>query len=212
MTDRITELYNKESLAEGSALPGIMGEVERDPALANWTGSYLSRPLFIEKREIEAFADDVLGLFDIITSLPKRLFDGDLDRYCDALGIDEERKKLIIRLGGVTPPRYGRADMYHNGTSFKLLEIGIASEVGGADRAGEIPARCWTPSRSRPSRRSTASGTPTPAARSPRPWCRRVPRSPPVVSRWWPCSKAPAGSPTTPATGTPSATSCAGSA
>ncbi|MDH6122651.1 hypothetical protein [Kitasatospora sp. GAS204B] len=139
MTDRITELYNKESLAEGSALPGIMGEVERDPALANWTGSYLSRPLFIEKREIEAFADDVLGLFDIITSLPKRLFDGDLDRYCDALGIDEERKKLIIRLGGVTPPRYGRADMYHNGTSFKLLEIGIASEVGGADRAGEIP-------------------------------------------------------------------------
>ncbi|MBT2478732.1 hypothetical protein [Streptomyces sp. ISL-94] len=139
MTDRITELYNKESLAQGSPLPAIIAEVERDPALANWTGSYLSRPLFIEKAQIEAFADDVLALFDVITSLPQRLFDGDLERYCEALGIDEQRKKLIIRLGGITPPRYGRADMYHNGTSFKLLEIGIASEVGGADRAGEIP-------------------------------------------------------------------------
>ncbi|MFI2431541.1 hypothetical protein [Streptomyces sp. NPDC018693] len=137
--DRITELYNKESLTEGSPLPSIMAEVEKDPKLANWTGSYLPRPLFVERREIEAFADDVLALFDVITSLPERLFDGDLDAYCAALSIDEGRKKLITRLGGTTPPRYGRADMYHDGTSFKLLEIGIASEVGGADRAGEIP-------------------------------------------------------------------------
>ncbi|MCX3061838.1 hypothetical protein [Streptomyces beihaiensis] len=139
MVDRVTELYNKESLLDGSPLPTIMTEVERDPQLANWTGSYLSRPLFVERREIEAFADDVLALFDVITSLPERLFGGDLDAYCAALSIDEGRKKLITRLGGTTPPRYGRADMYHDGTSFKLLETGIASEVGGADRAGAIP-------------------------------------------------------------------------
>ncbi|AIR99425.1 hypothetical protein [Streptomyces glaucescens] len=139
MVNPVTELYNKESLAEGSPLPTIMGEVEKDPKLAGWTGSYLPRPLFVERREIEAFADDVLALFDVVTSLPERLFDGDLDAYCAALSIDDGRKQLITRLGGTTPPRYGRADMYHDGTSFKLLEIGIASEVGGADRAGEIP-------------------------------------------------------------------------
>lgn len=120
-------------------LRDLVKEIDQHPSLRNWTGSYLPRPLFVEHRQILDFSDDVQCLFEVITSLPQRLFDGDLDAYVAALGIDARRSRLIRSLGGIKPPCYGRADMYHDGTSFKLLEMGIASEVGGADRAGEIP-------------------------------------------------------------------------
>ncbi|GGX91959.1 hypothetical protein [Streptomyces hiroshimensis] len=130
----LVEQYHRQD-----ALRHVVDEIDRHPSLSNWTGSYLPRPLFVDHREIVDFGTDVLRLFELITSLPQRLFDGDLQRYTSTLGIDEQRAKLITSLGGIKPPCYGRADMYHDGTSFKLLEIGIASEVGGADRAGEIP-------------------------------------------------------------------------
>jgi hypothetical protein len=139
MTDRLSGVFNEAFRSAGSGLPTIVSDVERHPSLANWRGSYLPRPLFVAEREIRAFAADVRGLLDLIISLPERLYDGDLDRYCAALNIDAGRSALIRRMGGAPPPIYGRADMYHDGTSFKLLEAGIAPEMGGVDRAGEIP-------------------------------------------------------------------------
>ena len=139
MIDHVSGLYNQQARATGSPLRDVMRAVEHHPSLSNWTGSYLPRPLFIERSEIQRFANDVLALFELITALPARVFDSDLDRYCSVLGIDRRRARLLRALGGGIPPRYGRADMYHDGTAFKLLETGIASEVGGADRAGEIP-------------------------------------------------------------------------
>jgi hypothetical protein len=135
----MSRIYNQDCLSAGSGLPTVISDVERHPSLARWSGSYLPRPLFVDKRTIEDFASDVRGLIDLIISLPDRMFDGDLDRYCAALAIDAGRAALIRRLGGSAPPIYGRADMYHDGTSFKLLEVGIASEMGGVDRAAEIP-------------------------------------------------------------------------
>ncbi|MBF9070644.1 hypothetical protein [Streptacidiphilus fuscans] len=136
-TDRMTQLYNETCLLPSSKLHSAVEAVERNPLLSHWTGHYLSRPLFVEERQIRGFADDVVRMVGLLTSLPERLFDGDLDRFCAALGIDDRRAALMRRLG--PPPHNGRADMYHDGTSFKLLEFGIASEVGGWDRAGEIP-------------------------------------------------------------------------
>ena len=133
-SNELVEQYNQQT-----GLRHIAAEIDNHPSLSNWTGSYLSRPMFIGHQEILDFGDDVMRIADLLISLPERLFDGDLGRYTAALGIDERRAKLITSLGGIKPPRYGRADMYHDGTSFKLLEIGLASEVGGADRAGEIP-------------------------------------------------------------------------
>jgi hypothetical protein len=34
---------------------------------------------------------------------------------------------------------FGRADVHHDGTAFKLLEFGIGSDLGGWDWAGEVP-------------------------------------------------------------------------
>jgi hypothetical protein len=136
-TDLITRTYNEECRSPGSDLLTAVAHVERNPLLSHWTGQYLARPLFVEEQQIRSFADDVVRLVGLLTSLPERLFDGDLDRFCAVLGIDDRRASLMRRLG--PPPHNGRADMYHDGTSFKLLEFGIASEVGGWDRAGEIP-------------------------------------------------------------------------
>jgi hypothetical protein len=140
MADRVSECYVEECLSTKSMLRTVIGDVDLPPALVQSAGQrLLPRPLFVDEAEMGDFADDVIRLFDLITSLPGRLFDADLDRYCAALRIDRRRAALMRRLGGGTPPLYGRADMYHDGTSFKLLEFNIASELGGVDRAGEIP-------------------------------------------------------------------------
>src|SRR5438132_11760505 len=135
VTDRMSRIYNQECLSAGSGLPTVISDVERHPSLARWSGSYLPRPLFVDKRTIEDFASDVRGLIDLIISLPDRLFDGDLDRYCAALAIDAGRAALIRRLGGSAPPIYGRADMDPDGTSFTPLDGGIASGLRGVDAA-----------------------------------------------------------------------------
>ncbi|MFC0861741.1 hypothetical protein ACFHYQ_05465 [Sphaerimonospora cavernae] len=140
MTNHVTEKYIQECLVPGSRLLTAMQDADLPPALSASSGQrLLPRPLFLQEQEIHRFADDVIRVFELITSLPARLFGNDLRRYCAALAISERRTRLITRLGGAVPPQYGRADMYHDGTAFRLLEFNIASELGGVDRAGEIP-------------------------------------------------------------------------
>jgi hypothetical protein len=74
----------------------------------------------------------------LLFSLPERLFDGDLERFGAAVGVDGERGVLMRRLG-VVPPSVGRADVYHDGEAYRLLEFGIGSDHGGWDRSGEVP-------------------------------------------------------------------------
>jgi hypothetical protein len=94
----------------------------------------LPRPFFVSEAEVLAFTDDLVALFDVLVSLPQRLFDGDLTRYASALGIDARRAAVMTRLNG-RPTLYGRADLYHDGASFRLLELNLGSELGGTDRA-----------------------------------------------------------------------------
>jgi hypothetical protein len=134
--NHVTTEYVDECVGERSALRRAADEL-----VLPWTydESYgklmLPRPLFVDHGEITGFADDVTALFDLLTSLPERWFDGDLQRYCAALGMDERLTELM-RLGATGRPElYGRADAYHDGTSFKLLEFNIGSELGGIDAA-----------------------------------------------------------------------------
>ncbi|MFI8828462.1 hypothetical protein [Streptomyces sp. NPDC053431] len=95
----------------------------------------LDRPLFVPEAEISAFADDLRAVFDILVSLPARLYDGDPLRYCAALGMDPELAELMSRGATGQPPAYARADAYHDGSSFRLLELNIGSQLGGTDSA-----------------------------------------------------------------------------
>lgn len=142
MTDFVTESYNDRCLAGDRGLLDAMSDAKgRFPEafLASCGERLLPRPFFIDEAEILGFTDDLVALFDLLVELPRRLFDGDVGRYAAALGIDERRLAVMTRLNG-RPTLYGRADLYHDGTSFRLLELNLGSELGGTDRA-EISRR-----------------------------------------------------------------------
>jgi hypothetical protein len=137
VTDFVTESYNRQCLAGDRALLDAMSNASaRFPQAfgASCDQRLLPRPFFVSEAEILTFTDDLIALFDVLVSLPQRLFDGDVTRYADALGIDARRAAVMTRLNG-RPTLYGRADLYHDGTSFKLLELNLGSELGGTDRA-----------------------------------------------------------------------------
>jgi hypothetical protein len=138
--NRPTLAYQESSRTDGGGLSRAVRHAERDPSLHNnGHRCTLSRPLFVDKQEIDAFASDLTRLLDILTSLPERVFDGDLNRFFAVLGVEPSRAAEMSRLGGRAPQLVGRADVYHDGTGFKLLEFGIGSELGGWTYAGDIP-------------------------------------------------------------------------
>ncbi|MBO8195988.1 hypothetical protein ITI46_30720 [Streptomyces oryzae] len=138
MTDSVTQSYNGACRAGNAALLHSMAEARKDfPPLfdASCGHRLLPRAFFIDEREMRRFAADVHAFFDLLVSLPGKLFGGDLGAYCEALGIPEPQARLMRRFADGNPTPYGRADLYHDGTSFRLLEFNVGSELGGADRA-----------------------------------------------------------------------------
>jgi hypothetical protein len=134
--DGVTERYLRECADARSPLRGAFDELVLPPTYVDTFGDLLlSRPLFAEHSAMSAFADDLGALFDLLTSLPERCFNGDLDRYCVALGIDERQSELMRSGATGRPERYSRADAYHDGTRFRLLEFNVGSELGGIDAA-----------------------------------------------------------------------------
>ncbi|MBV7696588.1 hypothetical protein [Streptomyces sp. TRM70350] len=136
MTDQVTTAYNEQCLNGNTDLLHAMADAQFPPLFHESCGHrLLPRPFFIDETRMRAFADDIRSVFDLLTQLPTRLFDGDLGAYCDALGIPPRQAALMRRFADAEPVPYGRADIYHDGTSFKLLEFNVGSELGGADRA-----------------------------------------------------------------------------
>jgi hypothetical protein len=145
MRDRVSQSYVEECLTPGSGLRTAALDAALPPGLSEVVGQrMLARPLFASESGMLGCADDVVALFHLMTSLPHRLFDGDFDRYCAELRIEPRAATMMRRLGDVPPPLYGRADLYHDGERFRLLEFNIASELGGIDQAHGIPAAMLT--------------------------------------------------------------------
>ena len=115
------------------ALRDAVSRADLPPVYGEAWGRYLaSRPLFSSAERTRRAADDLAGLFRLMAALPERLFDGDRRRFCAAIGADARRTDLMTRLEG-EPVLYGRADLYDDGSQFRLLEFNIGSELGGVD-------------------------------------------------------------------------------
>jgi hypothetical protein len=140
--------YNERCRAD-SGLREVMTQVPLPPAFrACWGDRLLARPLFVRADDMTAAASDVLRVFALLASLPHRLFGGDLGRYCQALGFDRDRAALVRRFAGAAPVQYGRADLYHDGTGFRLLEFNVASDIGGTQHGQLARALSgWSPFR-----------------------------------------------------------------
>lgn len=133
--DDITAAYIAECLDSAGHLRNVMARAPF-PAdqVAFYNDSLLARPFFGDKAELGGYAAALTELFGLLTELPGRLFAGDLDRFASALGVTGKHRALVRRLPD-PPSLYGRADLYHDGTSFKLLEFNIGSALGGTPRA-----------------------------------------------------------------------------
>lgn len=143
-----TIAYNERCLVDGD-LRDSMARIPLPPAFdACWGQRLLPRPLFVGGQEMTVTAEEVMRVFDLLASLPQRLFDGNVRRYCNALGFDRSRAELVGRFMTSAPARYGRADLYHDGTRFKLLEFNVAADVGGT-QMGQLARSLlsWTPFR-----------------------------------------------------------------
>ncbi|MGW2785110.1 hypothetical protein ACWC3X_28275 [Streptomyces populi] len=92
---------------------------------------FLTRPAFLEADETKALERDLNGTVDLLLSLPDRLFGGDVHAYAAATGLRPEQARLALRTPGQQPARIGRADLYHDGTRFRLLEFNLSSALGG---------------------------------------------------------------------------------
>jgi hypothetical protein len=138
--DRVTEAYLAECAAPNSRLRGALAQLDvSETKRAAWP-RLLPRPIMVDEAEFRAFGRALVTIFELVTSLPQRCFDGDFDRFRAALGIDERRGRWMRRLlGDGPPPQYGRADTYYDGSSFKLLEFNIGSALGGLDMVGPLP-------------------------------------------------------------------------
>lgn len=134
--DEVTRAFLARSATDAS-LRSVVSTAKLPPLLEARLagGRILSRPLFARAQDLAQASADLDGCLALLTSLPQRLFDGDIRRYCRALGLDERRTEVLARFASEDPPHYGRADLYHDGEAFRLLEFNVASDLGGIDLA-----------------------------------------------------------------------------
>ncbi|WP_433384600.1 hypothetical protein [Micromonospora sp. KLBMP9576] len=93
-------------------------------------------PAFLSTTECHGLARDLRTVYDLLRALPERVFDGNLTALAEAVGMDARQTALITRgahAGSLAP--LGRADLYHDGTGFRLLEFNITSALGGFEAA-----------------------------------------------------------------------------
>ncbi|HEX6077664.1 MAG TPA: hypothetical protein VFZ32_20705 [Micromonosporaceae bacterium] len=97
---------------------------------------FLNGPAFLGETECRTVAQDLRTIYDLLRSLPERVFGGSITTLAEAVGMDPRQTALITRsarTGSLLP--LGRADLYHDGTGFKLLEFNITSALGGFENA-----------------------------------------------------------------------------
>lgn len=108
------------------------------PLLRTAYGSrFLTRPVFLDADERAGLSDDLNRLFDLLVSLPDRLFGGDLRQFAAAVGMAPVQADAVLRGAALAsgPARLGRADLYREPDGFRLLELNLGSALGGFENA-----------------------------------------------------------------------------
>ncbi len=104
-----------------------------DLLLSAYGDRYVTRPAFLEAGQVQGLESDLDRLFTLLTSLPRRLFGGDLRALGRAAGMTPYQIDAVERTAEDRPLSLGRADVYAEGDGFRLLEFNIVSSVGGLE-------------------------------------------------------------------------------
>jgi hypothetical protein len=96
-------------------------------------GRTMSRPGLLERWEVQQLATDMETLYGLVTSLPNKLFGGDLGAFAASTGITPAQVQAVLRGRGSAPSRLARADIYRDETGFRVMELNMSSALGGVD-------------------------------------------------------------------------------
>ncbi|MEU3838610.1 hypothetical protein AB0E88_01010 [Streptomyces sp. NPDC028635] len=133
---QLSRIYVDECRNGNEGLRDVVARAALPPVYGGaWRRHLLARPWFAAAEETAVFARDVEDLFALLVSLPDRLFEGDRERYAAALGLAPRHAALLRRSADGHPAKLGRADAYHDGRGYRLLEFNLGSEIGGMDMA-----------------------------------------------------------------------------
>jgi hypothetical protein len=135
--NELTGRYLAEIARRGLGHDALSAAAHRSVDLgpSSYNGRCNTRPVFLDAGERTQLARDLRLLHDALVALPARLFGGDLGAFARAAGMTETQVTAILRTRSQTPTRLGRADLYHDGHWFRLMELNMGSTVGGLDNA-----------------------------------------------------------------------------
>jgi hypothetical protein len=133
----LTSDYLAEVAASGMRADELVAIARRELNLPGTTyrGSCLSRPVFLDSADVSRLGDDVGRLHAALTSLPGRLFGGDVTAFARAAGATDAQARAVARGAGAAPTSLSRADFYQEEGGFRLLEVNMGSTLGGLDNA-----------------------------------------------------------------------------
>ncbi|GAA2136150.1 hypothetical protein GCM10009760_15440 [Kitasatospora kazusensis] len=113
---------------ENMTVPGVRNDWNRYGAGG---GQSLNRPVFLATADRLRLEADLNGLFELLTTIPDRLFGGDRRAFAEAVGMTPTQIDLVMRGAGLRMPAMSRADMYREPAGFKLMELNTGSSLGG---------------------------------------------------------------------------------
>jgi biotin carboxylase len=94
-------------------------------------GEGLNRPVFLSAQDVTDLERDLGGLFDLLQSVPERLFGGDLRAFAKAVGMSATQTDLVLRGAAPRLAPLSRADLYREVDGFRLMELNTGSSLGG---------------------------------------------------------------------------------
>lgn len=133
ITARYLDAVERAGFGAGELIEAARAGV--DLQATTYFGRCLSRPAFVSHEERLVLERDLNHLHSALAALPDRLFGGDLAAFARAAGMNDAQVEAILRVPSKEPTRLARADLYHDGTAFRLMELNIGSTVGGMDNA-----------------------------------------------------------------------------
>jgi glutathionylspermidine synthase len=131
----ITERYLAEIARRGVPAGELPELAQRSFELKRTTfmGRCLTRPSFLDHASATQLDVDLKNLHTMLTSLPDRLFSGDVAAFARAVRMTEAQLGAIMRNQEQPPTGLARADFYLEHDQFKVMEVNYGSTVGGVD-------------------------------------------------------------------------------
>ena len=129
----LTDRYLKAFADSGLSAREFVDELSYSTVDTTYNGKMLTRAGFLERAQVDQLEADLEMLYSCVTSLPDRLFGGDLGAFAASTGMTPEQVSAVVRGRGSVPSRLARADLYIDETGFRVMEMNMSSALGGVD-------------------------------------------------------------------------------